>query len=170
MAAVTAILAVSGCNASDDRPEASPTTTQRVTQTPSPTPSPPRTTAPPRFENARIVVRPGHARAYVGFTITGSGDNQYARPDDITVTLPDGSTIPWKHQTATGGPPEIAALKERVTYPPGSEDGGDADYIDAADVRAGQTVTIRFVFIRLDDNGNLKTRAVAKVPFKVVAG
>lgn len=115
---------------------------------------------PPRFEDARIVLRPGHDRAYIGYTIIGEGEHQYGSLADIRVVGPDGRSIRWKHHTATGGSAEIVAVDGRQEFPPGTgPDSGDADYVDASAVEVGQTITITFRF---------HTGPVA-VPFKVVA-
>lgn len=115
---------------------------------------------PPRFEDARIVLRPGQDRAYIGYTIIGEGEHQYGSLADIRVVGPDGRAIRWKHQTATGGSAEILAVDGRHEFPPGTgPDSGDADYVDASTVEVGQTVTVTFRF---------HTGTVA-VPFEVVA-
>jgi hypothetical protein len=114
---------------------------------------------PPRFEDARIVLRPGQDRAYVGYTIIGKGETQYASPGDVRVVGPDGRSIKWKQQTATGGPGDIVAAEGRQANPPATGPGGDAFYIDASAVELGQTITVTFRF---------HTGDVA-VPFKVVA-
>lgn len=121
----------------------------------------------PQFENARIVVRPGQDRAYVGYTIIGRGENLYAQPDSVRAVRPDGQAIEWKHQTITGGPPDIVA-SGRQTVEPGTEaGGGDADYVDASAVTVGETVRVTFEFI----GGGPRDPAEFKVdvPFRVVA-
>lgn len=114
---------------------------------------------PPRFENARIVVRPGQKRAYVGYTVVGGGENQYASPSDIRAVGSDGRRLDWKHQTATGGPADVVAMDEPMTIEPATEVGGDADYFDASTVKAGETVRVTFKF----ETGPVE------VPFRVVA-
>lgn len=115
---------------------------------------------PPRFENARIVLRPGQDRAYVGYTIIGKGEAQFGSLADIRVVGPDGNAIKWKHQTATGGSAEIVAVDGRQEFPPATgPDSGDADYVDASEVEVGQTITVTFRF---------HTGPIA-VPFRVVA-
>lgn len=117
--------------------------------------------APPRFENARIVVTPGRDRAYVGYTIIGSGEPHYANPTDVRVVGPDEHTFTWKHQTSTGGPADISAGDGRHEVVPASgPEAGDADYVDASDVVVGQTVTATFSFSGTGE---------VKVPFEVVA-
>src|SRR4051794_10370268 len=78
---------------------------------------------PPRFEDARIVLRPGQDRAYVGYTIISKGEHQYASPGDVRVVGPDGRAIRWKQQTATGGPGDIVAMEGRQIHPPGTGPG-----------------------------------------------
>lgn len=101
---------------------------------------------PPQFETARIFVRDGEDRAYVGYTIIGHGGNQYASPVTIRAVGDDGRAVDWKHQTATGGPADVVAMEGRRVVAPGTRDGGDADYFDASAVRVGETVTVTFTF------------------------
>ncbi|HKY57840.1 MAG TPA: hypothetical protein VJL80_07365 [Aeromicrobium sp.] len=133
----------------------------------------------PRFENARIVVRPGMDCAYVGYTLFGNGEGLIARLEDITAVRPDGRSIDWKHQTATGGPSEIGDMSGRqVVTPDGAEcgvpGGGDADYFDARDVQVGETVQVTFRFVEIpgdwDGESPIETKRVVEVPFKVVSG
>jgi len=114
---------------------------------------------PVRFENARIVVRPGQERAYVGYTIVGGGENQYASLSDIRAVGSDGRPLDWKHQTATGGPADVVAMAEPMVFEPATEAGGDAYYFDASTVKVGETVLVSFKF----QSGPLE------VPFRVVA-
>lgn len=126
----------------------------------------------PQFKNARVHVRSGQDRAYVGYTIIGHGDNQYASPETIRAVGEDGRAIDWKHQTATGGPADVFAMDGSRVEAPGSPESGDADYFDASDVRVGETITVtfRFVLPPNPDDGSTPPRAVhlVKVPFKVV--
>lgn len=115
---------------------------------------------PPTITDGRIVVRPGRKRAYVGYTIDGNGQVQHGRIEDVIVTGPNGGSIDWKHQTATGGPADIVALDGPRTEVPATEEGADADYVDAAAVKAGQTVQVSFEF----------PTGIVQVPFRVVAG
>lgn len=148
-----ALLLLAGC--SDDSElrgadESPPSTT------PASTPS--SNLEKPRFQDARIVVRPGADRAFVGYTIIGTGDNQYASLSDIRAVGPDGRQIEWKHQTATGGPSEIVATAGRIVRSPPTGPGGDEDYFDASEVVVGQTVMVTFTF----PSGEVE------VPFKVI--
>lgn len=126
----------------------------------------------PRFEDARIYVWDGQPRAYVGFTIIGRGDHQYASPETIRAVGEDDRAVDWKHQTATGGPADVVAMDGSQVVAPGSPDGGDADYFDASDVHVGETVTVTFRFVLLPNpwDGSAPPRAVhvVKVPFRVV--
>lgn len=133
---------------------------------------------PPRFENARIVVRPGEARAYVGYTLIDDVGQLRVTQDGITAKLSDGRPVEWNHQTATGGPSDIGADGTVVVEPANDvspyTDVGDADYFDAADLTIGETVTVTFHFIAdrdvFDQTKQPPTpRAVVKVPFRVVA-
>jgi hypothetical protein len=128
---------------------------------------------PPRFDNARIILRPGEDRAYVGFTIIGSGDNQYATPTRISAVAPDGRAIDWKHQTATGGPADIVAMEGKRVYEPATGVGGDADYFDAAGLKIGDTIRVTFSFITMPDPSEGPMPAPRStnvdVPFRVVA-
>jgi hypothetical protein len=128
---------------------------------------------PPRFDNARIILRPGEDRAYVGFTIIGSGDNQYATPTRISAVAPDGRAIDWKHQTATGGPADIVAMEGKRVYEPATGLGGDADYFDAAGLKIGDTIRVTFSFITMPDPSGGPMPAPRStnvdVPFRVVA-
>ena len=133
----------------------------------------------PRFEDARIVVRPGQDRADVGYTLFGDGGGPIARLEDVTAVRSDGRSINWKHQTATGGSSEIGALDGRQIVR--ADDGmctdgvcGDADYFDASDVKVGETVRVTFRFLDIpgdwDGESPIETRRVVEVPFKVVSG
>lgn len=113
----------------------------------------------PRFEDARIVVRPGEDRAYVGYTVVGSGENQYASLSDIRAVGPSGQVLDWKHQTATGGPADIIAMAEPMTHTPATGVGGDAFYFDASTVKVGEIVRVTFKF----------PTGPVRVPFRVVA-
>lgn len=135
----------------------------------------------PRFEDARIVVRPGIECAYVGYTLFGDGEPFRATLEDITAVGPDGRPIDWKHQTATGGPAEITNSSGRqVVTPDGAEcgvpGGGDADYFDARDVEVGETILVTFRFFDDDDTDDgddgsaLEPTRTVEVPFKVVDG
>jgi len=132
----------------------------------------------PRFDDARIVKRPGEDRAYVGYTLFGDGEGLIARLEDITAVRPDGRSIDWKHQTATGGSAEIGNMDGRqVVRAVDGEctDGvcGDADYFDARDVQVGETVRVTFRFLDIPDDWDgespLEAKQVVEVPFKVVS-
>ena len=123
----------------------------------------------PTITNGRFVVVPGQRCAFAGFTIDGHGGSQHASLDDITVTGPDGRDIAWKHVTATGGPADVFASAEPMDWAPAvmapgevcDEPGsGDADYIEAADVKVGETVTVAIEF----------PVGVVRAPFRIVAG
>jgi len=131
---------------------------------------------PPRFENARIVVRPGEPRAYVGYTLIDEVGDLLARQDGITATHADGRTVEWKHQTATGGPSDIGT-KGRVDIEPADDvapytQTGDADYFDSSGLKVGETVTVTFRFFAVQDlmseGSPPPPRAVVKVPFRIV--
>lgn len=132
---------------------------------------------PPRFEDARIVVRPGEDRAYVGYTIIDDVSELFASQEGITATRADGRSIEWKHQTATGGPSEIGAEGRLVVEPADDvgpyTDVGDAYYFDSAGLKIGETITVTFRFVHVQDviGGSTPAtpRAVVKVPFRVVA-
>lgn len=135
----------------------------------------------PRFEDARIVVRPGVDCAYVGYTLFGGVEGLIANLGDITAVREDGRSIDWKHQTATGGPAQIGAFDGReIVTPDGAEcgvaGGGDADYFDARDVQVGETVRVTFRFLAVSDIDNwdgespLEAKKVVEAPFKVVSG
>jgi hypothetical protein len=127
---------------------------------------------PPRFENARVILRPGEERAYVGFTIIGAGDNQYTTPTRIKAVGPEGRAIKWKHQTATGGPADIVAMDGSRVYEPASSVGGDADYFDAAGLNMGDTIRVTFRFITMPDpseGSSARRSTTVEVPFRVVA-
>ena len=133
---------------------------------------------PPRFENARIVVRPGEARAYVGYTLIDDVGQLFVRQEDITASHADGRPVDWSHQTATGGSSEIGTDGtmgvEPATDVSPYELVGDADFFNAADLTIGETVTVTFRFRAIQDvmawDGPLPApRAVVKVPFRVVA-
>lgn len=133
----------------------------------------------PRFEDARIVVRPDNDCAYVGYTIL-SDQQLMANLEDITATRPSGQPIDWKHQTATGGPAAILARDGREVVTPDDPGGcgvggtGDADYFDARDVQVGETVRVTFRFLDIPDDWDgeapLGPKRVVEVPFKVVSG
>jgi hypothetical protein len=115
---------------------------------------------PPTVTQGRIVVGPGGKRAYVGYTINGNGEAQHGSLEDVKAIDPSGRSIAWKHQTATGGPADIYAPEGSMTVVPETEVGGDADYVDAADVHVGETIQVAFEF----------PAGIVKVPFRVVAG
>jgi hypothetical protein len=129
---------------------------------------------PPRFENAHIVLRPGDERAYIGYTIIGTTrENQYSSPERIRAVTPDGRVIKWKHQTETGGPADVVAMKGRRVVPAGSHDSGDEDYFDSAGLKIGQTIRVTFRFVSPPDgyDGSAPPPEGPKVvvPFRVVA-
>jgi hypothetical protein len=133
-------------------------------------------TTAPRFEDARVVVRPGEDRAYVGYTLIDNVGQLFAPLDKITATRADGRSIEWKHQTATGGPAEIKANGTEVVEPATDEgpytDVGDADYFNADALKFGETITVTFRFFHTQDfaggSATPPPRAVVKVPFHVV--
>lgn len=118
---------------------------------------------PPKFTNAKIVVFPGEEKATLGYTIVSrNGRSEGTSIDRLTVWSRDGIqlNIEVQHHTATGGPSGIGAFVQpetTVAYRPGE---GDYDYVDAAALKVGQTITIHFPF----------PGGVSEVPFKVVAG
>jgi copper(I)-binding protein len=121
----------------------------------------------PSITNGRFVVVSGQKCAYVGYTISGNGAQQSAPLDAVTVTGPDGRKIPWRHQTATGGSAEIGAPAGSADFEPQTDDagcdgksqGGDADYVSAADVKVGETVDVAIEF----------PAGIVHTPFKIVA-
>lgn len=124
---------------------------------------------PPSITNGRFVVVPGQRCAFVGYTVDGRGTLQTSPLDKISVTDPNGKRIKWKHVTATGGSAEFMAVEtprdvDPVDLKPGEicdEDGkGDADYIDAAAVKVGETVQVSIEF----------APGVVTAPFQIVAG
>lgn len=115
---------------------------------------------PPRFEDARIVVRPGQDRAYVGYTIEASGPNQYANVEDIRSVGADGRVLEWRIQTATGGPADVTASGRYSVDPALGPNGSDAYYFEASSLRVGETVRVTFTF----------TSGPLEVPFRVVQG
>lgn len=133
-------LLVAGCGASNSHPEES-----SRTQSPSPSASA-GDLVPPEFEDAQILIPSGVDRAWISYAIIGHGRNQYAPIDRIKAVRDDGREIEWRHQTATGGSPEIVATEGRIEMPPGSLEGGDADYFDVLDVVSSKTVTVTFYF------------------------
>jgi hypothetical protein len=114
-------------------------------------------------EDARIVVVPGQHKAYVNGTVVST-------IEDIAYELPtarddDGKPVPYRHQTATGGPYGFMAEKSKkveIGLGPTYKEftGGDADYVNAKDVTVGETITVTIPF----QSGDVI------VPFKVVAG
>jgi hypothetical protein len=100
----------------------------------------------PRFENAEIHIRSGVARAYVSYSVIGSGPNQYAAIDRIRAVNDVGKALAWHHQTSTGGPSDVVASNGRINVPAGSLSGGDGDYFNVADVRSSMTVRVTFLF------------------------
>jgi hypothetical protein len=127
---------------------------------------------PPRFENARVILRPGEERAYVGFTIIGAGDNQYTTPTRINAVGPDGRAIRWRHQTTTGGPADIVAMDGRQVIEPATGLGGDADYFDATGLKIGDRIRVTFRFTTMPDpseGSSARRSTTVEVPFRVVA-
>jgi len=133
---------------------------------------------PPKFENARIVLRPGEDRAYVGYTLIDKVGQLTASLEEITAVRANGRPIKWQHQTATGGPAQIGAHGRDVVEPANDlgpyADVGDADFFDAEDLRLGETITVTFRFRAIQDVMGWDEplpapRAVVKVPFLVVA-
>ena len=110
---------------------------------------------PPRFEDARIVVRPGEDRAYVGYTLIDRVGQLFAPQDGITARHADGRPVEWRHQTATGGPSEIGTHGKRVVEPATDAtpytDVGDADYFDVGDITIGETIMVTFRFFHVRD-------------------
>lgn len=136
-------------------------------------------TTPPRFEGARIFLRPGEDRAYVGYTLIDNVGELFVslHHDGITATRADGGSIEWMHQTATGGPSEIGTHGRLVVEPADDvspyTEVGDADYFNATDLKLGETITVTFRFIHIQDafdgSSTPTPRAVVKVPFRVVS-
>ena len=103
-------------------------------------------TEPPRFEDARIVVRPGEKRAYVGYTILADGEGQYASYADVRAVGSDGRKLKWKHERALSGTDDVIAGTRPIVVEPRSDPGGDAAYFDASDVRVGETLRVTIPF------------------------
>lgn len=113
-------------------------------------------------DDARITVLPGQRKAYVdGTVISTIDDGAWELPTAVDA---DGNPVRYRHQTATGGPYGIAAVKgkkiEIGSGPPYKEGEGDADYFNAKDLTVGETITVTIPF----QSGDVI------VPFKVVAG
>ena len=113
-------------------------------------------------ENARITVVPGQRKAYVDGTVVATiNDGAWELPTAVDA---DGKPVAYRHQTATGGPYGIAAVKGKKLELGGGapylEGEGDADYFNANDVTVGETITVTIPF----QSGDVV------VPFKVVAG
>ena len=113
-------------------------------------------------ENARITVIPGQRKAYVDGTVVSTiTDGAFDLPTAVDA---DGKVVAYRHQTATGGPYGIEAVKGERTEigngAPYKEGEGDADYFNAEDVTVGETITVTIPF----QSGDVI------VPFKVVAG
>jgi hypothetical protein len=115
--------------------------------------------------DAKIVVVPGQAKAYVGGSTTGTvSDVAYEMPTAVDAT---GKPVKYRHQTATGGPYGLAVLAGKRTFfggpPYRTQEGdfeGDADYFDAKDVKVGEKITVTVPF----QSGDVKA------VFNVVAG
>jgi hypothetical protein len=115
------------------------------------------------IEDARIVVVPGQKKAYVICTVVST-------IDDVAYEVPTaknaaGKPVAYRHQTATGGPYGIDARKGRrqelgMSPPYREQSGWDADYVNAKDVRVGETIMVTIPFPSGD----------VTAPFKVVAG
>ena len=115
-----------------------------------------------KVEHARITVLPGQRKAYVDGTVVATiSDGALELPTAVDA---DGKPVRYRHQTATGGPYGIEAVKGERTEigsgPPYQEGEGDADYFNAKDVTVGETITVTIPF----QSGDVI------VPFKVVAG
>ena len=113
-------------------------------------------------ENARITVIPGQRKAYVDGTVVSTiTDGAFDLPTAVDA---DGKVVAYRHQTATGGPYGIEAVKGKEAEigngPPYEEREGDADYFDAKDLTVGETITVTIPF----QSGDVV------VPFKVVSG
>lgn len=118
---------------------------------------------PPKFTDAKIVVFAGEERATLGYTLVSrSGRSEGTSVDRLTFSNRDGVplNIELQHHTATGGPSGIGAWVKPETTVAARPSDGDYDYVDAAALKVGQTVTIHFPF----------PSGVSDVPFKVVAG
>ncbi len=133
---------------------------------------------PPKFENTRIVLRPGEDRAYVGYSLIDPVGQLFTRPQWITATRADGRSIEWSHQTSTGGDSSIGVKGRRDVEPANDlrpyTDVGDADFFDAKDLTLGETITVTFRFRATQDVMAWEEplpapRAVVRVPFLVVA-
>lgn len=123
----------------------------------------------PTITDGRFVVIPGQRCAFVGYTADGHGVIQSAALKDIRVTRANGQNVAWKHVTATGGPAAFIATEEPMSTEPADwapsevcdEPGsGDADYIEAAEVKVGETVTVAIEF----------PAGVVRAPFRIVRG
>jgi hypothetical protein len=114
-----------------------------------------------RVQGGKIVVVPGQKKAYVdGNVISTVDDVAYEVP---TAVDSRGTTVKYRHQTATGGPYGLVADKSTVVpigSPPYTEGEGDADYFDAKDVTIGEKITVTIPF----QSGDVKAT------FTVVAG
>ena len=96
--------------------------------------------------NGRIVLVRSLGRAYLEGTIRSTVDD--ASWDLPTAVDAKGRPVRIRHQTATGGPYGYAAVAAKDLpiggSPPSKE--GDADYINADDVKVGDVVTVTFPF------------------------
>lgn len=115
-----------------------------------------------KVENARIVVLTGQKKAYVNGTVVSTIDDAaYELP---TAKDAAGKGVPYRHQTATGGPYALVAEKGKKndigSGPPYRLTEGDADYFNAKDLTLGETITVTIPF----ESGDVI------VPFKIVAG
>jgi hypothetical protein len=112
-------------------------------------------------EGGKVVVIAGQKRAYIGGTVVSTvDDSSWELPAAVD---PDGNPVKYRHQTATGGPYGITAVKGRrmaLGGPPFTPTEGDADYINANDVKIGEKLTVTIPF----ESGNVEA------VFTVVAG
>jgi hypothetical protein len=114
-------------------------------------------------QDAKIVVVPGQAKAYVaGYLESSITDLAELRPTAVDA---QGRNVEYRHQTATGGPYGIFADAGQQVYlsrPPYLETDpqGDADYFRASDLTIGEKITVTMRF----PSGDVVTK------FKVVQG
>lgn len=104
-----------------------------------------------RIEDGKIFVIPGQKQALIdGSIVSTVHDIAYELP---TAVHADGTPIPYRHNTATGGPYGLFAEEGktvRITSPPyvvtPGEFYGDFDYFDAADLTIGEKISVTIPF------------------------